>query len=81
MKGNSLSVEQLNTTSGGADIILNDEQQAKIKKEMTRLREENLELKKRTARAEVLNDIYETNKEAKKNSTMMQQIGKDTGVI
>lgn len=81
MKGNSLSVEQLEGASGGADIILSDGQQQKIKNELERLRGENKGLKERTARAEVLNDIYETNKVAKKSSTMMQQIGKDTGVI
>jgi hypothetical protein len=81
MKGDSLSLEKLNCTSGGADVILNDGQQAKIRKEIEKLRKENLELKKRTARAEVLNDIYQTNKTAKLDSDVMKQVGKALGVI
>lgn len=81
MNKNSLSNEQLNIASGGADITLNDAQQAQIKDEIEKLRAENLELKKRTARAEVLVDIHETNKDAKRDSTTMTQIGKDVGVI
>jgi hypothetical protein len=81
MNKNSLNDEQLNTASGGADITLNDTQQAQIRDEFERLRAENLDLKKRAARAEVLVDIYETNKDAKKDSTTMTQIGRDVGVI
>ena len=81
MNKNSLNDEQLNAASGGADITLNDTQQAQIRDEIESLRAENLELKKRTARAETLVDIYETNKDAKKDSTIMTQIGRDVGVI
>jgi len=81
MNKNSLNEEQLNTASGGANITLDDAQQAQIRDEIERLRAENSELKKRTARAEVLVDIYETNKDAKKDSTTMTQIGRDVGVI
>ena len=84
----SLSDEQLNMASGGVDITLNDEQQAKIRENLSSkdariraLEEELKEYKRRTVEAEVLNDIYNTNREAKKDSTMMTQIGKDDGVI
>lgn len=81
MNKNSLNDEQLNTASGGTDIVLNDTQQMQIRNEIERLRAENLELKKRTARAEVLVDIYKTNKDVKKDSTTMTQIGRVVGVI
>lgn len=88
MNKNSLSDDQLSKASGGAEITLNDEQQAKIRENLSSkdaqikaLNEELKEYKRRTVEAEVLNDIYNTNREAKKDSTMMTQIGKDVGVI
>ena len=88
MNKNSLSDGQLNKASGGADITLNDEQQAKIRENLSSkdariraLEEELNEYKKRTAKAETLNDIYNTNRDAKRDSNMMTQIGKDVGVI
>ncbi len=88
MNKNSLNDEQLNTASGGADIILSDEQQARIKEALSSkdaqikaLNEKLKEYQRRTVEAEVLNDIYNTNREAKKDSTTMTQIGRDVGVI
>ena len=83
-----LSDEQLSMASGGANITLNDEQQAKIRDSLASkdaqiraLEEELKEYKRRTVIAEVHNDIYNTNREVKKDSATMTQIGKDTGVI
>lgn len=88
MNKNSLSDEKLGAAAGGVDIILDDEQQARIKEALSskddQIKALNEELKKyqrSTVEAEVLNDIYNTNREAKKDSTMMTQIGKDVGVI
>lgn len=76
-----LSDEQLSMASGGVDITLNDEQQAKIRDRIRELEEQLREYKIRTATAETLNDIYNTNRDAKKDSDMMTQIGKDVNVI
>lgn len=88
MNKNSLSDEKLSAAAGGVDIILDDEQQARIKEALSskdakikELNEKLEEYQRRTVEAEVLNDIYNTNIEAKKDSTMMTQIGKDLGVI